>query len=92
MTARDLGLDYFKVYDVEDRPADGAVQPRGQFDRRAMRMDLALLDFFANPVSKNGEPLYDKNAHLTWYRGRQASEPTRRVVLENQFGKQTVWI
>ena len=92
MTARDLGLDYFKVYDVADRGAEGDVQLRGQFDRRPMRMDLVLLDFFANPVSKNGEPLYDKNAHLTWYRGRQVSEPTRRVVLENQFGKQAVSI
>lgn len=92
MTASDLKLDYFKVYDVEDRPVTGAVQLRGQFDRRPMRMDLVLLDFFANAVSKNGEPLFDKNAHLTWYRGRQAGEPNRRVVLENQFGRQTVWI
>ena len=92
MTARDLKLDYFKVYDVEDRLVTGAVQLRGQFDRRPMRMDLVLLDFFANAVSKNGEPFYDKNAHLTWYRGRQAGEPIRRVVLENQFGRQTVWI
>jgi hypothetical protein len=50
-------------------------------------MRLALLDFFGNPVSKNGEPIYDKNAHLAWYRGLQASEPMRRVVVENQFGK-----
>ena len=92
MTAKDLKLDYFKVYDVQDRRAEGDVQLRGQFDRRFQKMQLALLDFFANPVSKNGEALYDKNAHLTWYRGTQASEPIRRVTLENQFGKQTVWI
>ena len=92
MTARDLKLDYFKVYDVEDRPATGALQLRGQFDRRPMRMDLVLLDFFLNAVSKNGEPLYDKSAHLTWYRGRQVAEPNRRVLLENQLGRQTVYI
>jgi hypothetical protein len=38
-------------------------------------------------VSKNDESLYDKAAHLAWYRGVQPPEPPRRVVLENQFGK-----
>jgi len=50
-------------------------------------MGLALLDFFANSVAKNAEPIYDKNAHLTWYRGVQPPEPMRAVILENQFGK-----
>ena len=87
MTAKELKLDYFKFYDVENRGAEGDVLLRGQFDRRPQKMQLRLLDYFANPVSKNGEPLYDKNAHLAWYRGVQSSEPLRRVVLENQFGK-----
>lgn len=87
MTAQDLKLDYFKFYDVENREVDGDVALRGQFDQRPVKMRLRLLDFFANPVSKNGEPMYDKNAHLTWYRGVQPPEPPRRVVLENQFGK-----
>jgi hypothetical protein len=87
MTANELKLDYFKIYDVENRDAQGDVFLRGQFDRRLQRMRLTLLDFFANPVSKNGEPLYNKNAHLTWYRGVQPAEPIRQVSLENQFGK-----
>ena len=87
MTAKELKLDYFKIYDVENRDAQGDLLLRGQFDRRAQKMRLTLLDFFANPVSKNGEPLYNRNAHLTWYRGVQPAEPIRRVVLENQFGK-----
>jgi len=87
MTARELKLDYFKFYDVENRGAEGNVLLQGQFDQRPQKMQLRLLDFFANPVSKNGEPLYDKNAHLAWYRGVQPAEPVRRVVLENQFGK-----
>ena len=87
MTAQELKLDYFKFYDVENREAEGDVLLRGQFDQRPQKMQLRLLDFFANPVSKNGEPLYDKNAHLAWYRGVQPSEPLRRVVLENQFGR-----
>lgn len=58
-----------------------------QFDKQGLKMQLALLDFFANPVAKNAEPIYDKNAHLTWYRGVQPPEPMRAVILENQFGK-----
>ena len=87
MNARDLKLDYFKFYDIVNREGVADIQLRGQFDRRPVKMSLRLLDFFANPVSKNGEPLFDKNAHLAWYRGVQPTEPPRRVVLENQFGK-----
>lgn len=87
MDAMELKLDYFKIYDVEDRQAQADVLLQGQFDKRGQRMRIALLDFFANPVSKNGQPLYDKHAHLAWYRGLQAQEPMRRVVVENQFGK-----
>jgi hypothetical protein len=87
MTAKELKLDYFKFYDVENREAEGDVLLRGQFDQRPQKMRLRLLDYFANPVSKNGEALNDKNAHLAWYRGVQPPEPPRQVVLENQFGK-----
>jgi len=86
MTAQELKLDYFKFYDVENRVAEGDVLLKGQFDQRPQKMQLRLVDFFANPVSKNGEPLFNKNAHLAWYRGIQPPEPLRRVVLENQFG------
>ena len=87
MTAKDLKLDYFKFYDVETRDLQADVTLRGQFDTRPQRMGLRLLHFFANPVSKNREPLYNKNAHLTWYHGVQPAEPLRRAVIENQLGK-----
>lgn len=87
MTAHELKLDYFKFYDVENKDAAGDILLKGQFDQRAQKMQVRLLDFFGNPVSKNGERILDKNAHLAWYRGIQAAEPPRRVVLENQFGK-----
>jgi hypothetical protein len=50
-------------------------------------MQVEFVDRFGNAVSKNGEPKYDENAHLAWYRGEQPAEPIRRVRLENQFGK-----
>ena len=87
MTAKDLKLDYFKFYDVENREGVADITLRGQFDPRPQKMGLRLLDYFGNPVSKNGEPLYDKNAHLAWYRGIQPAEPLRQAVIENQFGK-----
>src|ERR1051325_12090270 len=90
MTAQNLRLDYFKFYDLENRIAETAVSLQGQFDKRPQPMQVRLLDFFANPVSKNGEPFYDQNGHLSWYRGAQPAEPTRQVVLENQFGKLTI--
>jgi hypothetical protein len=87
MTASELKLDYFQIYDLENRPAAGTMVLQGQFDERRLKMQLALVDFFGNPVSKNEEPIYDTNAHLAWYRGVQPAEPMRRVILENQFGK-----
>jgi hypothetical protein len=87
MTAKELRLDYFQIYDVANREATGKVLLQGQFDERPLKMELALLDFFANPVAKNAEPIYDNNAHLTWYRGVQPPEPMRAVVLETQFGR-----
>jgi hypothetical protein len=69
MTAKELKLDYFKFYDVANREVEGDVLLRGQFDQRPQKMRLRLLDYFANPVSKNDESLYDKAAHLAWYRG-----------------------
>ena len=87
MTAHEFRLDYFKFYDVENRDAQADLLLRGQFDRRFQKMQLRLLEFFGNAVSKNDEPLYDRNAHLAWYVGVQPTEPLRRVIVENQFGE-----
>ena len=87
MTAKELRLDYFLIYDLQNKQAAGDIALQGQFDKARLRMQLALLDFFANPVSKNSEPIFDKHAHLAWYRGVQPTEPLRQVILENQFGK-----
>lgn len=87
MTAQDLKLDYFKFYDIANLDMQVDVTVRGQFDQRPQRMQLRLLDYFANPAMKNREPFYNKNAHLAWYRGVQPAEPRRSVTLENQFGR-----
>ncbi len=91
MTAKDLGLDYFKFYDAANQRAGYVVGLQGQFDRVPERAQLTYLNMFANPTSKNGEAIHDKNAHLTFYNLYDPSpDPMRKVTFENQFGKQTV--
>ena len=86
MTAKDLKLDYFKVYDVDNTPLSEKVALQGQFDKLAERAQLLFLNHFANPVSKNGEPFFNKNGHLTWYAIHQEfTEPTREITVDNQF-------
>lgn len=86
MTASELRLDYFLFYDVGTKVAAGQVGVRGPFDSRRVAMHLSVLDHFATPVVKNGEPLHDRHAHLVWYRGVQPPEPARAITLKHQFG------
>lgn len=89
MTSKELQLDHFKFYDVANLEIGEIVALKGQFDKFGERVRLTYLNLFANPVSKNGEPIYDKNAHLTWYDLFDPTpDPTRAVVVANQFGKQ----
>ena len=91
MNAQDLRLDYFKFYDVGNQDAGYVVGLQGQFDKAPEKVRLNYLNLFANPASKNGEPIYDKNAHFNWYDLYDpVPDPTRKVAYENQFGRQTL--
>ena len=93
MTAQELKLDYFKFYDVPNQEAGYIIALQGQFDQSPERVRCNYLNFFANPASKNGEPLFDKNAHFTWYDLYDpVPDPTRLVAYQNQFGKQRAYI
>jgi hypothetical protein len=93
MTAKDLKLDYFKLYEVENRRIHDRATLMGQFDKEPAFVELLALGRFANPVSKKEEPLYNPQGHLTVYRIHQTLvEPARSVVIENQFGKQELVI
>ncbi len=82
-------LDHFKVYAVKPQAMQDRVEVQGQFDREKRPVTLVALTYLANPVSKSGEQLVDRNAHLAWYSIRStAREPKRRVILRNQFGEQ----
>lgn len=87
-------LDHFKLYEVQPYSGGGATpELRGQFDSRDRPFVLNLLRQFANPVSKNGEGIKDRNNHLTAYEiSTTAPEPQRAVVVDNQFGRQKMKI
>ena len=93
MNAQDLRLDYFKIYSIRDVQVDYKVALKGQFDQEPEAAELMLLDYFATVVSKNDEPIYDKNANLTWYcLTTPFPEPQRVVQIENQFGQHEIVI
>lgn len=91
MNATDLKLDYFLFYDVANQVLNEPIRAQGQFDDEPESLRLTDLNLFANPVSKNGEELHDRYAHLTWYNVFDpAPEPTRSVEVANQFGQQKI--
>ncbi len=92
-TARELHLDYFQIYDIVNLELSGRIKVYGQFDKEDRICRVLGLDWFANPVVKNREPLFDRQAHLAGYRiYPSAPEPTRRIAFVNQFGEQRIII
>lgn len=97
MNAHDLKLDHFKFYNFElmSRQKRHRVLLQGQFDKYPEKAIVTKLRMFANPVSKNGEKIYDPNAHLTMYQLRVAPwylDSKRDIVTESQFGKHSFTI
>jgi hypothetical protein len=97
MNAKDFELDYFQLYDIEN-PEDisrysPSVRLKGQFDEEPEWARLQVLKKFANPVSKNGEEVFDKNAHVTLYNLYSSDQRIiRHVTVANQFGEQEIVI
>lgn len=93
LSAAELGLDHFKVYDVKPLSVRAEIATKGQFDTDSIGAKVYRLFRFANPVSKNQEPMVDKSAHLSWYLMREATPAVPRgVKFENQFGTQKIVI
>lgn len=93
MNSQDLRVDHFQIYNVANRRVRRPVNLTGLFDRGPVKGELVFLDMFANPVMKNGEPLYDRNAHFNMYSLYSPEEEPMRVVwAENQFGSQKLLI
>jgi hypothetical protein len=90
-------LDHYKCYavrardddnDDDDDRSDLKVTLKDQFGRHDARIGSSQQ--LCNPVSKNGAPINQKDAHLLQYRigPVPATFAKRRVEVKNQFGSQ----
>lgn len=94
MNAVELHLDYFQIYNLVKPIAllrrltaeQRICMLKDQFDEEPIKSRVDVLGKFADRVSKNDEPIFDKNAHLTVYRlNRPRVVTMRRVIVANQF-------
>lgn len=93
MNSRELRVDHFQFYDVPNRRVRRPLALKGLFDKGPVPGELTFLDMFANPVMKNGEEVYDRNAHLNmYYLYGSGEEPMRVVWAHNQYGEQKMYI
>jgi len=83
-------IDHFKVYKTDTLKAviPFEVKLSDQFNLTPPRPAIPLfIEYFANPVSKNGQRIIDSTAHLTWYKLKDDTlVRPRRVRITNQFG------
>ncbi len=82
-------LDHFKCYEIEAPPFEQDVTLEDQFGTEDTK--VRGLVSLCNPVDKNGEGINDPTAHLACYRIK-GELGKRDVLLENQFGAQTVTV
>ena len=89
----DFQLDHFRLYDVQPYFSGATPTLKGQFDGDDRPAVVGWLRQFANPVSKNGEAIQDKNSHFTIYDAQTTfPDPLRVVNVQNQFGEQKLLI
>ncbi len=94
MSTPEERLNHFLIYDITpiDVNYPGATL-EGQFDGETgpREVNINIMSTIATPVSKNGGMIVDENAHFTGYTMRvERPEPERTIVIENQFGEQTI--
>ena len=80
--------NHYKVYNI-DPPYTftGPIQLFDQFG--GYNVDLLVLEKFANPVQKNGEPIIFPETHQTWWHVDLVGDGWS-ILVDNQFGEQ-VW-
>ena len=81
--------DHYKFWKVDEVAFARTVRLKGQFDKEEWPARIDSVQYLANPVSKNNEPIHYPRTHLVAY--RLAAEPDRRnerrwVTFTNQFG------
>ena len=83
-------IDHYKCYEAKGYAPRETINLEDQFGKeRGVRVGKPA--FFCNPVNKNGEGILDPEVHLTCYEIERKGEK-RDVVVENQFGEQTLTV
>jgi hypothetical protein len=83
------GIDHYLVYSATPLAGSHPVVLRDQF----MPLTTHVADpfeFYANPVSKNGEGIVDPILHYAWWHINPPRPFSGAIVASNQFGDQTL--
>ena len=87
----DLGIDHFKLYEVDDAEELGLVVDLFDQFHDELGVEVKKAQFFGNPVDKNGEGIIDEASHLTCYEIEDDGDDEERTLeIDNQFGLQTL--
>lgn len=84
-------FNHFKAYRVKStvfKPV--TVLLYDQWDKEPVKYEVRYPNLFCNPVSKNGEPIYDKDYHLACYlldRKEPSPGAPKSFDTKDQFGK-----
>ncbi len=91
LTAHELSLDYYTFHETTNEHVGEKVFLRCQFDAQGEGVAVTDRQRFANRATKNGEPVFDDDANLTWYDVVDPwIDPMRKVEYEDQFGESEI--
>jgi hypothetical protein len=83
-------IDHYKCYEAKGHAPRETVNLEDQFGKEP-KVRVGKPAFFCNPVNKNGEGILNPEVHLTCYEIERKGGK-RDVVVENQFGEQTLTV
>jgi hypothetical protein len=84
-------VDHYKCYEAKGHAPRETVNLEDQFGKE-LGVQVGTPAFFCNPVNKNGEGILNPEVHLTCYEIKSDDGRKRDVVVENQFGDQTLTV
>ena len=90
-----LPLDHFKCYQARTTTNTPKFTPLTVTVDDQFELNSTLVkrpDKVCNPVSKNASPVLDPSAHLACYATKPNKIQRRDIVINNQFGKQTLTV
>jgi hypothetical protein len=84
------GIDHYLVYRANPIAGSYPIALRDQFSPVPTTHVADPLEFFANPVSKNNEGIFEPILHYTWWHINPPRPYSGAIVASNQFGDQTL--